>query len=240
MSEQSNTSNSSAVSWQSLEFACWICIAVHFIAGACMALVLSQGLESNPDLAMRCAFIAGNRGVWIAAWVTWNFAALSFVYFASCFSGAHSANVSDVNKNLLRYGLCLACAAIACDLSAESIEMGLIPQLAEAVVKNGEVAAPAFLHFHRLVVLLTGFAANGLYTSTVVLFALASRRHYASWVFFCAVATALSGLGISVTCLIESVAGMLVTNALCVPLLLLWLSGITFDARSRVTRSDHD
>lgn len=205
-----------------------------------MALVLSQGLETNTDLAKRCAFIAGNKAAWICAWVTWNFAALSFVYFASSFSGAHKENIrtqntASINKSLLRFGLCLACAAIACDLSAEAIEMGLIPQLAEAVVKSGEAAAPAFLQFHRLVVLLTGCAANGLYTSTVVCFALASRRHYAAWISLCALGTAVSGLGISVTCMLESITGMLVTNALCVPLLLLWLAGIAIDARSRVT-----
>lgn len=197
-----------------------------------MALILSQGLETNTDLVKRCAFIAGNKGLWIGAWLTWNLAAFSFVYVASCFRGAHALNAA-VCKSLLNYGLCLACAAIACDLSAEAVEMGLIPQLAEAVVKNGEAAALPFLQFHRMVVLLTGFAANALYTSAVVMFALASRKHYASWISLCAFGTALSGIGISVTCLMESVSGMFWTNAFCVPLLVSWMGGIALDARAR-------
>lgn len=219
--------------WRALQLACWICIGVHFVAGFCMAFVLSQGLETNTDLAKRCAFIAGNRGLWIAAWVSWNLAAFSFVYVASCFRGAHITNDTVACKSLLRIGLCLACAAIACDLSAESVEMGLIPQLAEAVVKNGESAVPAFLQFHRLVVLLTGYAANGLYTSSVVCFGLASRKHYPSWVALCAVGTAICGLGISITCMIESVPGMFWTNAFCVPFLVSWMGGIALDARAR-------
>lgn len=197
-----------------------------------MALILSQGLETNTDLAKRCAFIAENKGLWIGAWLTWNLAAFSFVYVASCFRGVHVLNAT-VCKSLLNYGLCLACAAIACDISAEAVEMGLIPQLAEAVVKNGEAASPALLQFHRMVVLLTGYAANALYTSAVVMFALASRKHYASWISFCAIGTALFGIGISATCLMESISGMFWTNAFCVPFLVSWMGGIALDARAR-------
>jgi hypothetical protein len=157
--------------WAVLARAAWVAVATHAAAGLAMLLVLRHGLETNPDLQSRLRFVAEQRAAWTLAWLVWNVAALSILYFCVVFSAAHSEG-----KALAPFGfaVCLCSAAVACDLAAESILMGVLPGL----TTDGS----AFLVWQRAAVVLTGYVANGLYTVAILTLLWLTRGAYASTV----------------------------------------------------------
>jgi len=217
--------------WSRLRHAALLALICHFIAGLSMALILRTGLETNADLPSRLAFLSGHSLLWMAGWVPWNFAALSILYFYYSFYAAHSrSNASSA----LRLALIFATAALAADLSAEAIEMGVLPDLALAALKDGsEPALQSFLTMHRLDVMLTGYTANGLYSIAALLLACAARRDYPRWTTFAGVLTGIIGIGLSAAALFNSMQGLFWTNALLVPCLLAWITGVAVDTKRR-------
>lgn len=190
---------------------------LHLIAGIGMILVLWFGLETNPDLQNRLAFLVNHRVLWSAAWLTWTAAALSILYFFTVFAEIHLQGA--------RFALLLTVAAMGPDLAAQAIEIGVLPSLAFRAFSTN--AAPElFLTFHRVAVMLSGYLANGLYSLTALLLAWSARRSYPSWVWLAGVVTGLLGIGLSAAVLAESVEGMFWMNALLVPALLIWLAGV--------------
>ena len=174
-----------------------------------MALVLRRGLETNPDFQDRVMFLMNRRALWTFGWLTWTAAALSILYFYNAFAEAH--------QPAMRFAVFLAVAALGPDLAAQAIEMGVLPGLA-----NREL----FLSLHRASMMMTGFAANGLYSLTAFLLALSTRRAYPWWVWLAGVAVGMFGFALSAAVLLNSVAGMFWTNVVLVPTLLLWLAGV--------------
>lgn len=229
--------------WQTLKVSVILTFVAHMLAGLTMAAVLSQGLETNTNVPARLSFIVENRGLWIVSWITWNLASLSILNFYLALVRAHEKRFS---KQLLYLAMAVAAAAMAADLSAESIEMGLIPGLAADALKSISNPSSAtalhmelFFSMHRLVVLLTGFVANALYTVSAGFIAWAIRSHYPSWVNTAALLLFATGLAESVTALADSTQGMLWTNALLMPIILAWQIGILLDARRQLA-SPHD
>src|SRR5262249_5951747 len=115
--------------WKRLRQAAWIAIVVHFIAGLCMYFVLGHGLETEPDLAKRISFITEHRIRWTLAWVPWNLAALAILNFFAAVASAHS--VDERSTRWLKIAVIVASIGVLFDLSAEAIEMFLIPHLAQ-------------------------------------------------------------------------------------------------------------
>jgi len=120
-------------------------------------------------------------------------------------------------------------AARSRDLSAEAIETLRLPALAA-----GGDPGP-FLRAHRLAVLLSGFGANGLYTLVVLILATVTRAHYPRAVGATAGVVGVSGIALSVAAWSGSVAGMVWSNDVLVPALLVWWTGIGRDARARLS-----
>jgi len=204
-----------------------VCVLVHTAAAFAMLLLLKNGLDTNEDLHARCQYIVQNHVSWTIGWLSWNMCALVILAFFVAFARAH-VRPSSVILNIV---LCIASVAVANDLAAEAIEMGLIPQFAQVYLNSGISAS--FLSFHRIVVLLSGFVANSMYTLAVLLCVLATRKFYACWIAVTGFAVVVCGTAISVSCMLGSVKGMFWSNAFIVPLLALWQLGVAYDALKR-------
>jgi hypothetical protein len=139
---------------------------------------------------------------------------LAILYFYMVFSETHLPS--------RRFALALTVAALGPDLAAQAIEIGIRP-----TPENSST----FLLLHRVAVLLSGYAANGLYSLTALLLAWYARRVYPQWLTGVGIAVAVFGFALSVAALFDSAAGMFWTNVLLVPSLLLWLGGIGVVAR---------
>lgn len=200
--------------WLRLSRAAALSLGAHLIAGLAMACILRRGLDTNADLADRLSFLSEHRTLWRAAWGTWNLAALCVLGFFSAFSRAHRLGGAAV-----RVGV----AAVAADLTAEAIEMWVLPGLPPA----------AYTGHHRFAVLLTGGFANGLYTLASVMLLAETRRQYPFWVVAAGAGVGLGGIWLSAAALMGSVDGMFWSNVLLVPSLLLWQSGVSREAYLR-------
>ncbi|MCP4036456.1 MAG: hypothetical protein GY733_05935 [bacterium] len=221
--------------WKRLEWASWISIATHLAAGLAMAGILRQGLETNPDLHERLRFLAEQPLLWCSGWLPWNLAALSILYFFFCFQRAHESSEQEDGRGA-RIAVYLGAAAVAPDLAAQAIEMGLLPNLAAAALEAARdhpeqtLDARIPLLVHRSAVLLTGYAANTLYTTATLLLLIATRSSYPPRVLLCGSLVVASGAGLSVAALLDSVTGMFFANLVLVPSLLLWQLQIALDA----------
>jgi hypothetical protein len=239
-----------------------VSLVAHLAAGLAMAAILGRGLETQPDLAERLAFIANQRWLWIGGWLTWNAAAVSVLYYYAAFSWLHrlhgaSGDSTDVHEATssataksnqwsvpeapLRFAVVIAIVAVAADLSAEAIWMGVAPSLASQALAQSRGATAAaemtespavaqFLLVHRAAAMLSGFVANGLYTFAAILLAWSARRHYPPWVLAAALVVGVLGVALSASVLAESVFGMFFANVALVPAILVWQAGVAITA----------
>lgn len=230
---------SSGERWLALQRAAWLSVAVHLAAGLAMLLVLGEGLETNEDAAARLRFLVEGRAAWTAGWLAWHAAALSMLWFAVCFARASLDAVSeDRESGLPAFAVALIAAAIALDLGAQAIELGLAPALAaevRAAEERGDKAAraeswTAYQRTHRAAMLLTGYAANGLYTLASLALAWSGRRRYPAWTGAAALLVGGSGMALSAAVLADHVAGMLWSNVVLLPGILLWQAGVAVAA----------
>ena len=196
-----------------LRRAALLAFCTHLIAGLGMAFVLRFGLETNPVLQDRLAFLVTHRALWTLGWLTWTAAAIAILYFYWTFADTHAVS---------RFAVLLTVAALGPDLAAQSIEIGVLAGLA---------AAPEqFLIMHRVAVMLSGYLANGLYSATAIMLAWAARHKYPVWVSTLGLAVGLFGVALSIAALLDSAAGMFWTNVLLVPTILLWLAAVAYFA----------
>lgn len=129
---------------------------------------------------------------------------------------------------VLRHGLDTKPAlivAVAADWSAQAVEVFVLPDLARAANATG------FLAWHRAAVVLTGFLANGLYTTSALLLVWTSRRAYPRWIQAAGFGVVAGGTILSAAAWVDSATGMLLANLLRVPSLLVWLAGVAASAR---------
>jgi hypothetical protein len=226
---------STQYSWRRLSVAAWIALATHLAAGLATAFLLKPGLETNPDLPARLSYIVDNQPLWVASWLVWNVAALSILYFYASFVAAHDARGSAASWP--RLALWLSVAAIVPDLTAEAIEMGLVPQLAEQALaypmSHQSPRVVIFLAVHRGAVMATGYVANGLYSLSALLLVWSTRRAYPAWIVASGLLVAAAGLFLSAAVLANWVGGMVGAHFVLVPALLLWQGGVAVDAASR-------
>jgi hypothetical protein len=192
-----------------LRRAAFLALGLHLIAGISMAFILARGLETNPDLQDRMAFLVNHRIMWTAAWLTWTAAGPAILYFYAAFADAHPASP--------KIAVYFTIAALAPDLGAQAIEIGVLP---------GITSPEMFLTLSRTATMLSGYLANGLYTLTALMLVWASRGAYPKWVSVAGFTVAVAGFALSLAVLIGSVPGMFWTNVVLVPALLIWLTGV--------------
>lgn len=201
-----------------LRFASIVALLLHAVAAAAMALVLRYGLETNSNFQDRLLFIANHRTLWTCAWLTWTAAAIAILYFYLTFCSTHQ---------LPRLAVLLTAAAIAPDLSAQAIEIGVLPGIA-AHILNSNAGLDLFIALHRTAVMLSGYTANGLYSLSALILAFSARHTYPAWVSLAGIGTGCFGLALSGAALMDSASGMFWTNVLLIPSLLLWLAGVAY------------
>lgn len=225
--------------WVRLSRAAWLAAGAHVVAGLAMLLVLRHGLETAPSLEARIRFIAEHQALWTAGWLTWNAAALSILYFCVAFAAAHSA---DRERPPLWFAVALCAAAVACDLGAESIFMGVLADLArpslDELSRGAPGAASRFLLWQRSAVMLTGYVANGLYSGAILVLWWITRSAYGPLAVAAGLALCLAGFALSAAALVSSVAGMFWANVVLLPSLVVWLVAVARDASRRAGADD--
>lgn len=204
--------------WLRLRNAAWLALVTHTIAAIAMVGVLRHGLATNPDWSAREVFIVEHRALWTSAWLCWNAAALSILYFFVCFSRTRPDNAG------LRFAVMLATAGVACDLMAESIAMGVMP-----AVSGGEV----FNVLGRAVEMMSGYVANGLYALATLFVVWLTRHDYRPPVWRTGLCVCGAAIALSIAVLRNSVAGMVWSNVVLLPCIVLWQLGVAITAGKR-------
>lgn len=197
----------------------WCSLVLHALAGLTMLLALQRGLQTNDDLHDRLTWLDENRTLWQLAWLPWPLAAGSMLFlgraFAHCIDELVGGTVAAV------FGV-----AVALDLAAEALLMGVLPEAAAGAARSLD-ALHRFHLLERSAVMITGCAANGLYTVGATMMAWRMRRHVPAWSNAASMVVAVFGFGLSAAALVDSARGMYWTNMFLVPAILLWQLGIT-------------
>ncbi len=199
-----------------------IALGVHLIAGAAMALILSHGLETNPDFIARLNFIVHHDVIWAFAWLTWTAAAVAILYFYDCYASAHQLGM---------FAVLLTAAAIVADISAQTIEIAIIPSIAQRIL-HSEAGWDRFVLLHRMVVLLSGYVANSLYSLSAILLSWGTRHAYPRRVWGLGLLVGAFGFALSTAAILDAPGGLLLSNILLVPTLLVWLLLVARESRS--------
>ena len=154
-------------------------------------LALRPGTEVEPDPVGRALYIAENPVLWRAGWLAWYASAISLLGFYAWWA----ARVRRTGWGIAAWSV--AAAGIACDLTAESLFIGWLPNDIETIQRAGT--------------LLTAGAANGLYTVAGIMLTLLTPGMpivlrflaWSAWFF---------GLGLTVSALAGSVSGMIIST----------------------------
>lgn len=209
--------------WRRAEIAAWFALVAHLLAALALLVLLRDGLDTNPDASARLRYIAGHRAAWIGGWLTWHAASLSIVIFIiltalAAKSGARSA--------LGRLAVACVIAAFAMDFTGQTLLIGFMPSAADPLAD-----AEFILRIHRIAVLLSGYAGNGLYTLATLLLAAQLWRESNALMRLAGLTIGVSGAALSIAALLNSADGMYWSNAILLPAILVWLAGIALLAR---------
>jgi len=170
----------------------YLCALLNGLAGLALLLVLRPGTEAGGDLAARAAYIAAHPLAWRFGWLLWMLAALSLLGFYAWWG----ARLPRPAVGHLALGL--AALGLVCDLLGESLLIAWLPERLAAL--------------HRPASLLTGGAANGLYTLAGITLTLATpwlNRPLRLWAW----AAWLAGLGLSLATLLDSPPAQVISGA---------------------------
>jgi hypothetical protein len=139
----------------------YVCAVTNLAAILIMGTMLRQGTEVVPAVTDRVSYISLHPILWRAGWAVWIAAAISLVTFYAWWGSFLRRSTWAVAA------LAVASAGLACDLFAESLLLGWLPR------DYGRIAPFATL--------LTGAAANGLYTTAGIILTLATRWIRGAW-----------------------------------------------------------
>jgi hypothetical protein len=177
------------------------CAVINAIAALAILAVLRPGTELVPEVAERVAYIMSHPVAWRAGWGLWIAAALSLLAFYAWW-GARLPRRSWALAAFL-----VAVVGVACDLTAESLFIGWLPERIEQVQRIGS--------------LLTGGAANGLYTLAGIILTVQTRSLRGGllvWTW----AVWAAGAALTATSVAGSLAGMLVSTSALMILFCPW------------------
>jgi hypothetical protein len=227
--------------WDRLRFAAWLSLGIHLAAFAAMAVVLRHGL-ATAELVDRLRFLSDHSSLWVGSWLVWNAAALSILYFYLSMAWVHIPELSG-RATVFRFAIAITATAVALDLAAEGIYMGVLPGLVgEAPLHppyDHTAEARLFLLLNRVAEMMTAYAANGLYTIAAIILAWQTRRSYPAWTWLAGLAIGIGGFGLSLAALLASVEGMVLANFALAPCLIAWQAGVALAAGKRASlRSD--
>jgi hypothetical protein len=180
----------------------WVCALTNAAAAFAIWLLLCGGTEAAPSLAERAAYIAEHEVGWRVGWGIWMLAALSLVAFYAWWG-------SWLSSRLAMAAFLVAAFGLSCDLFAESLFIGWLPDRLESI---GPFAS-----------LLTGGVANTCYSGAGAILTLGTPflpgplRLWA-WTIW------ISGLSLTISTLAGSASGMRITTAALLLLLCPWVA----------------
>ncbi len=177
-----------------------VCAALNALATVAMLLWLRDGTEIVSDPSARAAYIVSHLGFWRAGWAIWIAAALALLGFYAWW-GARLGAATAAKAAFL-----IALAGLACDVGAESLFIGWLPDHLETL--------PAL---QRAGSLLTGGAANGLYSIAGAMLTLQTKS-LPGWLRGWAWATWTAGFALTLCTLANSIAGIAVSTGLLMAL----------------------
>jgi len=183
----------------------WLAAATHIVASAAMLFLLREGLPGF-DEAHRLAYLQAHRLEWTGGWMTWQLAVLSLI-------ALYSALTIRFEGTLALTGLAAGIAGMAIDLATQMRYIAILPRL------RGE----AFALLDRELEMLTGYAANGLYTVGFALIVIAGWRSMPVLANVLAVPVTLSGFALSAAALMHDARLEMITSAILFPLFTLWI-----------------
>jgi hypothetical protein len=99
----------------------WVCFAANTAAALALWLFLRGGTEAVPGLATRVAYIAGHPAEWRVGWGIWMLAGLSLVAFYAWWGAWLPSSRLAISAFLV------AAVGLGCDLFAESLFIGWLP-----------------------------------------------------------------------------------------------------------------
>jgi hypothetical protein len=180
------------------------CALVNFIAAGALLLVLRPGVTAG-ELGAGAAYVTQNGLVWRLGWGTWIAAAMTLVAFYGWWG-------SRIDRSRLAVAaFAIATVGIACDITAESLFIGWLPKDFETI--------------SRLATVLTGGAANGLYTVAGVMLTIATpalRGRLLVWTW----AVWATGFLLSAFSLLGNIPGIAVSTAVLFTLFCPWCVAI--------------
>lgn len=195
------------------------CAGLNALAGAVMLFFLRPGMEVVADPAARAAYIARNPVTWRVGWGLWIAAAVSLLAFYAWW-GCRLASWTRATIAFL-----LAVAGIACDVAAESLYIGWLPERLETVGPLGT--------------LLTGAGANGFYTAAGILLTRATPAargglRFWAWVVW------TSGGALTAFTLAGFVPGMVASTAVLMTVFPPWVIALGWRLRHESRGEDAD
>lgn len=179
----------------------WACSLIHVIAAVMSLLALRGGSEVVPDRSERIAYIVSHTFLWRSGWLLWMGAAITLLALYAWW-GAFAEWRWAMTAFLI------AATGLLCDLSAESLFVSWLPRHFETITRTGA--------------LLTGGAANGLYSVAGAILTLATRRHLTQPVWFLAWSVWLSGFALTIFTMTGSVTGVVASVTLLMTLVPIW------------------
>lgn len=191
------------------ELAPYACALVNFVAALMLSVVLSPGLTAS-GLAKRVEYVTNNGLIWRLGWLTWIAAAQTLVAFYAWWGSRLR------RPTLATAAIAIAIAGVVCDISAESLLLGWLPSDFEST--------------SRLATILTGGAANGLYTIAGILLTVATpalRRWFLVWTW----AVWAAGILLSIFSLMGFIAGIAGSTAVLFILFCPWVIAMRWQVR---------
>jgi hypothetical protein len=194
----------------------WLCAGFHAFGLIAMALILRQGMLTEPDAFRRATYIATHSTLWAVGWGTWMLSAVSLVAFYAWWG---SRLVSPLAATA---GVLLAALGSVCDLTGESLSvLTLVERSPSALADPMLWDRGGFESRERVITLLTAGAANGLYTLGGAVLMLRTtnlprRVRLAMW------GTWIAGGAMTLAAIFGHVAGMVAATTVLFPLLIAW------------------
>ncbi len=214
--------NSAAKPWRQLEVSAWIALALHALAGLALLALLRDGLDTNPDPAARLRYVQDHSAAWMFGWLSWHAASISIVVFFLMLYRAADAVRESASGPI---AVVLVIIAAAMDLAGQSLLIAFAPSDQDAA------SIEAWFTIQRIAVILSGYAANSLYSAATLLATLLLWPWASRFASALGLLVFMTGMALSVAAFAGSAEGMFWTNAVLVPAILGWLGGIALLSR---------
>ena len=189
--------------------AAYWCAAMHAVAAAGTLVLLRGGSEAVP-VEERIAYLNQFPDRWRIGWLLWMVAAISLVGFYVWWGR------KIATRTALR-AFIVAAIGMVCDFSGESIFIGWVPQPGESL--------------SRIASLLTGGAANGLYTVAGIMLMIASTLLLPPALKAWGWAAWISGIALTIFTIADLGIGVVVASGALIILFTPWVLAVGLKLR---------